>query len=42
MDLTFKDYNVELNGNESVKLLNPRNVDDGYVIESGLLQIIKI
>mgnify|MGYP005990933151 FL=1 len=36
-DLTFKDYNVELNGNESVKLLNPRNVDDGYVIESGFV-----
>ena len=31
-DLTFKDYNVELNGDESVKLLNPRNVDDGYII----------
>jgi YidC/Oxa1 family membrane protein insertase len=36
-DLTFKDYNVELNGNESIKLLNPRNVDDGYVIESGFV-----
>ena len=36
-DLTFKDYNVELNSNESVKLLNPRNVDDGYVIESGFV-----
>ena len=36
-DLTFKDYNVELNGDESVKLLNPRNVDDGYVIESGFV-----
>jgi YidC/Oxa1 family membrane protein insertase len=36
-DLTFKDYNVELNGNENIKLLNPRNVDDGYVIESGFV-----
>ena len=36
-DLTFKDYNVELNGNESVKLLNPRNVNDGYVVESGFV-----
>ncbi|MDB2341795.1 membrane protein insertase YidC [Candidatus Pelagibacter bacterium] len=36
-DLTFKDYNVELNGNENVKLLSPRNVDDGYVIESGFV-----
>ena len=36
-DLTFKDYNVELNGNENVKLLSPRNVDDGYLIESGFV-----
>jgi len=36
-DLTFKKYNVELNGNEKVILLNPRNVEDGYFIESGFL-----
>ena len=36
-DLTFKEYNVELNGNEKVILLNPRNVEDGYFIESGFV-----
>ena len=36
-DLTFKEYNVELNSDEKVKLLNPRNVADGYLIESGFI-----
>jgi YidC/Oxa1 family membrane protein insertase len=36
-DLTFKKYNVELNGNEKVTLLRPRKVEDGYLIESGFL-----
>ena len=27
-DLTFKEYNVELNSNEKVILQNPRNVED--------------
>ena len=36
-DLTFKEYNVELNGNEKVTLLSPRKVEDGYLIESGFL-----
>ena len=36
-DLTFKDYNLELNGNKKVILLSPRNVDDGYLIESGFV-----
>ena len=36
-DLTFKEYNLELNGNKKVTLLSPRNVDDGYVIESGFV-----
>jgi len=36
-DLTFKEYNVELNGNNKVTLLSPRNVDDGYLIESGFV-----
>ena len=36
-DLTFKDYNVELNTNEKIILLNPRNVEDGYLIESGFV-----
>ncbi|MDA8537557.1 membrane protein insertase YidC [Candidatus Pelagibacter bacterium] len=36
-DLTFKNYNFELNGDEKVILLSPRNVDDGYIIESGFV-----
>ena len=36
-DLTFKEYNLKLNGDEKVTLLNPRNVDDGYIIESGFV-----
>ena len=36
-DLTFKEYNVELNGNEKVILLNPRNVENGYLVESGFV-----
>ncbi len=36
-DLTFKKYNVELNGDEKVILLNPRKVENGYLIESGFV-----
>jgi len=36
-DLTFKKYNLKLNGDEKVTLLSPRNVDDGYIIESGFV-----
>ncbi len=36
-DLTFKEYNIELNGNEKVTLLSPRNVEDGYLVESGFV-----
>jgi YidC/Oxa1 family membrane protein insertase len=36
-DLTFKDYNVELNGNKKINLLNPRSVEDGYLVESGFV-----
>ena len=36
-DLTFKEYNVELNSNKKITLLNPRNVADGYLIESGFV-----
>ena len=36
-DLTFKEYNLELNGKEKVTLLSPRNVDNGYLIESGFV-----
>ena len=40
-DLTFKEYNVELNKNEKIILLNPRNVEDGYLIESGFVSTNK-
>ncbi len=40
-DLTFKEYNIELNGNDKVTLLNPRNVEDGYLIESGFVSTNK-
>jgi YidC/Oxa1 family membrane protein insertase len=36
-DLTFKEYNIELNRNDKITLLSPRNVDDGYLIESGFV-----
>ena len=36
-DLTFKKYNIELNGNEKIVLLNPRKVENGYLIESGFV-----
>ncbi len=36
-DLTFKNYNVELNGNEKITLLGPRNIEEGYLIESGFV-----
>ena len=36
-DLTFKDYNTNLESNEKVKLLSPRNTKDGYLIESGFI-----
>ena len=36
-DLTFKEYNLKLNGNKKVVLLSPRNVGDGYIIESGFV-----
>jgi len=36
-DLTFKNYNIELNGNKKVTLLNPRKVEDGYLVESGFV-----
>jgi len=40
-DLTFKEYNVKLNSNEKVVLLSPRNVADGYLIESGFVSTNK-
>ena len=40
-DLTFKKYTIKLNGNDKVTLLNPRNVEDGYLIESGFVSTNK-
>ena len=40
-DLTFKEYNVELNKGDKIILLNPRNVEDGYLIESGFVSTNK-
>ena len=40
-DLTFKEYNVDLNGTEKITLLSPRNVEDGYLIESGFVSTNK-
>ena len=34
-DVTFKNYNKKLNGNEKIVFLNPKNSDEGYYIESG-------
>ena len=36
-DLTFKQYNTDLKSNINVTLLNPRNIEDGYFIESGFV-----
>ena len=36
-DLTFKNYNTELQSNEKIILLAPRNIKDGYLIESGFV-----
>ena len=36
-DLTFKDYNTELESNKKVTLLGPRNIENGYLIESGFV-----
>ncbi len=36
-DLTFKNYKTKLNSDERVVLLNPRKVNNGYLIESGFV-----
>ena len=36
-DLTFKNYNTSLENNEKVILLGPRNIENGYLIESGFV-----
>ena len=34
-DLTFKNYTETLNGNDNVVLLNPKNIENGYYVETG-------
>ena len=36
-DLTFKDYKVSLESNEKITLLSPRNIENGYFVESGFV-----
>ncbi|MDC0061014.1 membrane protein insertase YidC [Candidatus Pelagibacter sp.] len=36
-DLTFKNYNTALESDEKVTLLRPRNIENGYLIESGFV-----
>ena len=36
-DLTFKNYNTDLEKNEKVTLLGPRNIQEGYLIDSGFV-----
>ena len=36
-DLTFKNYKIALNDEKKVTLLGPRNINEGYLIESGFV-----
>ncbi len=36
-DLTFKNYNISLENEKKVTLLGPRNIKNGYLIESGFV-----
>ena len=36
-DLIFKNYKVDLDNDERVTLLGPRNIDKGYLVESGFV-----
>ncbi len=36
-DLTFKNYKVDLDDDQKVILLGPRNIDEGYLVESGFV-----
>ena len=36
-DLTFKEYKVNLSSNQKVTLLSPRNVENGYLLETGFV-----
>ena len=35
--MTFKNYNTDLESNKKVTLLGPRNIENGYLIESGFV-----
>ena len=34
-DLRFKKYKTQLNGKEDIVLLNPKDVENGYIVETG-------
>ena len=36
-DLTFKNYRINLNDEKKVTLLGPRNINEGYLVESGFV-----
>ena len=36
-DLTFKNYKINLNDEKKITLLGPRNINEGYLIESGFV-----
>jgi len=36
-DLTFKNYKVDLKNEKKVTLLGPRNINEGYLVESGFV-----
>ena len=36
-DLTFKNYKVDLDDDKKIILLGPRNIDEGYFVESGFV-----
>ena len=36
-DLTFKNYRINLNDKKKVTLLGPRNINEGYLVESGFV-----
>ena len=36
-DLTFKEYDTDLESNKKVTLLGPRNIEDGYLVETGFV-----
>ena len=40
-DLTFKNYKVELNNEKKITLLGPRNINEGYLVESGFVSTDK-